>query len=64
MGNAMEIKGLKAPNCHYGRRVIIRLSKTDRNPGKPFYSCSLLKDDDLNSKFFAWVDQECDDVGW
>ncbi|KAJ1406199.1 Zinc finger, GRF-type [Sesbania bispinosa] len=62
MGNATEVKGLKALHCHCGRRVIIRVSKTDRNPGRPFYSCCLPKDDELNCKFFAWVDQDCDDV--
>ncbi|KAJ1422915.1 Zinc finger, GRF-type [Sesbania bispinosa] len=60
MVNATGIKGLKALHCHCGRRVIICVSKTDCNPGRPFYSLS--KDDDLSCKFFAWVDQECDDV--
>ncbi|KAJ1440689.1 Zinc finger, GRF-type [Sesbania bispinosa] len=43
MANAAEIMGFKTLHCHCGRRVIIRVSKTDRNPGRPFYSCSLPK---------------------
>ncbi|KAJ1375718.1 Zinc finger, GRF-type [Sesbania bispinosa] len=62
MGNATEIKGLKTLHCRCGRRAIICVSKTDCNPGRLFYSCSLPKDDDLNCKFFAWVDQKCDDM--
>ncbi|KAJ1440690.1 Zinc finger, GRF-type [Sesbania bispinosa] len=43
MANAAETMRFKALHCHGGRRAIIRVSKTDRNPGRPFYSCSLPK---------------------
>ncbi|KAJ1376704.1 Zinc finger, GRF-type [Sesbania bispinosa] len=43
MGNATEINGLKALHCYCGRRAIVRVSKTTRNPGRPFYSCYLPK---------------------
>ncbi|KAJ1392072.1 Zinc finger, GRF-type [Sesbania bispinosa] len=62
MATATKTMGFKALNCHCGRRATIHVSKTDRNPGRHFYSCSLPKDDLSNYKFFAWVDQECDGV--
>ncbi|KAJ1418285.1 Zinc finger, GRF-type [Sesbania bispinosa] len=43
MATATETMGFKALNCHCSRRATIRVSKTDRNPGRPFYSCSLPK---------------------
>ncbi|KAJ1388814.1 Zinc finger, GRF-type [Sesbania bispinosa] len=42
--------------CHCGRKAAIRTSKTQRNPGRAFYTCPLPKDDYLNCNYFYWID--------
>ncbi|KAJ1386618.1 Zinc finger, GRF-type [Sesbania bispinosa] len=42
--------------CHCGRKAAIRTSKTQRNPGRSFYTCPLPKDDFLNCNYFCWIE--------
>ncbi|KAJ1398250.1 Zinc finger, GRF-type [Sesbania bispinosa] len=46
--------------CNCGRKVVLRISKTQRNPGRAFYTCALAKDDVLRCGYFSWVDEESD----
>ncbi|KAJ1430702.1 Zinc finger, GRF-type [Sesbania bispinosa] len=48
--------------CNYGRRVVVRTSKTQRYYGRAFYTCALPKDDEFRCGYFAWVDEESDAI--
>ncbi|KAJ1388308.1 Zinc finger, GRF-type [Sesbania bispinosa] len=56
MDSAFASKGHGFRLCFCGNRAIVRMSKTQRNPGRPFFTCALSKDNELNCNFFAWVD--------
>ncbi|KAJ1400118.1 Zinc finger, GRF-type [Sesbania bispinosa] len=45
-------------NC--GTRFVVCTSKTQRNPGRAFYTCALKKDDEFRCGYFDWVDEESD----
>ncbi|KAJ1438694.1 Zinc finger, GRF-type [Sesbania bispinosa] len=56
MDSAFASKGHGFRLCFCGNRAIVRMSKTQSYPGKPFFPCALSKDNELNCNFFAWVD--------
>ncbi|KAJ1399392.1 Zinc finger, GRF-type [Sesbania bispinosa] len=47
--------------CHCGSKAAIRTSKTERNLGRPFYSCPLPKDHSQNCSYFCWIDEIVED---
>ncbi|KAJ1399524.1 Zinc finger, GRF-type [Sesbania bispinosa] len=47
--------------CYCGSNAAIRTSKTEKNPGRPFYSCPLPKDHPQNCRFFCWVDEKAEE---
>ncbi|KAJ1405855.1 Zinc finger, GRF-type [Sesbania bispinosa] len=48
--------------CHCGLKAAERISKTQRNRGRAFYSCPLPKDHPQNCAYFCWID-EAEDEG-
>ncbi|KAJ1441930.1 Zinc finger, GRF-type [Sesbania bispinosa] len=54
MSSASMANGVRV--CHCGRKAAIRTSKTQRNPGRTFYTCPLPKDDYLNCNYFSWIE--------
>ncbi|KAJ1410309.1 Zinc finger, GRF-type [Sesbania bispinosa] len=54
MGNVARL-------CHYGLKAAARTSKTQRNPGRAFYSCPLPKDHPQNCSYFCWIDEAVED---
>ncbi|KAJ1378328.1 Zinc finger, GRF-type [Sesbania bispinosa] len=42
--------------CYCGNKAIMRTSKTKKNPGRPFCTCALPKESELNCNFFEWAD--------
>ncbi|XP_057429646.1 uncharacterized protein At4g04775-like [Lotus japonicus] len=46
------------PHCKCGQEAVVRVSRTDLNPGKAFYSCYLPKGHVSNCNFFRWVEEE------
>ncbi|KAJ1379295.1 Zinc finger, GRF-type [Sesbania bispinosa] len=54
MSSASMANGVRV--CYCGRKAAIRTSKTQRNPGRAFYTCPLPKDDYLKCNYFAWIE--------
>ncbi|XP_057417998.1 DNA-(apurinic or apyrimidinic site) endonuclease 2-like [Lotus japonicus] len=56
MGSSSSGMNDGVPHCKCGEEAVVRVSKTDANPGKPFYSCYLPKGHLSNCNFFRWVE--------
>ncbi|XP_057418018.1 uncharacterized protein At4g04775-like [Lotus japonicus] len=57
MGSSSSGMNDGVPHCKCGEEAVVRVSRTDVNPGKPFYSCYLPKASHLsNCNFFRWVE--------
>ncbi|CAM9169362.1 unnamed protein product, partial [Scytosiphon promiscuus] len=49
------------PRCEHGERCVKLVSRSDNNPGREFYKCSLPKDGGDQCGFFEWLDGEGND---
>ncbi|KAJ1411435.1 Zinc finger, GRF-type [Sesbania bispinosa] len=58
--NSGGVSGRPVRFCKCGRKVVVRISNTHKNPGREFYTCAIPKDDVLNCRYFSWVDEESD----
>ena len=43
--------GLRNRHCHYGRRAVIKISKSQKNPNKLYAKCT-----DNKYSYFDWLD--------
>ena len=52
------------PQCDCGMPCVERTSRSEKNPGRKFYCCSLQQNDPQRCKTFIWVDEQSQTRSW
>ncbi|XP_057419897.1 uncharacterized protein LOC130735751 [Lotus japonicus] len=60
-GGSASVNG-RVVRCKCGVEAKVRISRTNLNPGKPWYGCHLPKNHPQNCNYFLWVRDEEDGI--